>query len=102
MDSVRLFEVQADSRGFTEQDNINLTLPEGYKLESKMPPLSIETVFGNYELKISGEGSKLVLSRKFVLNSKIQPKEKFADLVEFFKNVAKADKMKLILVKTGS
>ena len=102
LDSVRLFEVQADLRGFTEQDNINLTLPEGYKLESKMPPLSIETVFGNYELKISGEGSKLVLSRKFVLNSKIQPKEKFGDLVEFFKNVVKADKMKLILVKTGS
>jgi hypothetical protein len=100
LDSTRLFEVQADSRGFTEDETINIALPEGYSLESKTGPLSIESVFGNFDLKISIEDKKLIINRKLVVNSKVQPKESFVKLVEFFKAVAKADKTKLVLVKT--
>jgi Domain of Unknown Function with PDB structure (DUF3857) len=100
LDSTRLFEVQADSRGFTEDETINIALPEGYSLESKTAPLSIESVFGSFELKISAEDKKLTINRKLVVNNKVQPKESFAKLVEFFKAVAKADKTKLVLVKT--
>ncbi len=100
LDSTRLFEVQADSRGFTEDETINITLPEGYSLESKTGPLSIESVFGTFELKINVEDKKLTINRKLVVNSKVQPKESFGKLVEFFKGVAKADKTKLVLVKT--
>jgi hypothetical protein len=100
LDSTRLFEVQADSRGFTEDETINIALPEGYSLESKTGPLSIESVFGNFDLKISVEEKILIINRKLVVNSKVQPKESFVKLVEFFKAVAKADKTKLVLVKT--
>jgi Domain of Unknown Function with PDB structure (DUF3857) len=100
LDSTRLFEVQADSRGFTEDETINIALPEGYSLESKTGPLSIESVFGSFELKINVEDKKLTINRKLVVNNKVQPKESFAKLVEFFKAVAKADKTKLVLVKT--
>jgi hypothetical protein len=100
LDSIRLFEVQADARGFTEDETINIVLPEGYSLESKTGPLSIESVFGNFELKISAEDKKLTITRKLVVNNNVLPKESFAKLVEFFKAVAKADKTKLVLVKT--
>ena len=99
-DSTRQFEVQAHSRGFTEDEKISIVMPDGYTLESKSQPLSIESLFGSYDLIMTTEGNKLSITRKFVLNNKVQPKEHFSKMVDFFKAVAKADKTKLVLVKT--
>jgi Domain of Unknown Function with PDB structure (DUF3857)/Transglutaminase-like superfamily len=102
-DSARQFDVQADDRGFTEQDSVTFQLPEGFKPETKPTPLSITSPFGSFEMTITEKSpTELVFYRKFILNNKILPKEKFPELVEFLKNVAKADKGKLILVKTTS
>ena len=102
-DSTRLFQVQADENGFTEQDSVTFQLPEGYKPETKPTPLSITSPFGSFEMSITEKSpTELIFSRKLILNNKILPKEKFPELVEFLKNVAKADKGKLILVKTTS
>jgi Domain of Unknown Function with PDB structure (DUF3857) len=102
-DSTRLFQVQADENGFTEQDSVTFQLPEGYKSETKPTPLSITSPFGSFEMTLTEKSpTELVFYRKFILNNKILPKEKFPELVEFLKNVAKADKGKLILVKTTS
>jgi hypothetical protein len=102
-DSTRLFHVQADENGFTEQDSVTFQLPDGYKPETKPNPLSITTPFGSFEMSIIEKSpTELVFYRKLILNNKILPKEKFPELVDFLKNVAKADKGKLILVKTTS
>jgi Domain of Unknown Function with PDB structure (DUF3857) len=102
-DSTRLFQVQADDNGFTEQDSVTFQLPDGYKPETKPTPLSITSLFGSFEMSVIEKSpTELVFYRKLILNNKILPKEKFPELVEFLKNVAKADKGKLILVKTTS
>jgi hypothetical protein len=99
-DSSRTFDVQADDDGFMEEDNMTFKLPEGFKLETKPTPLSISSAFGSFEMKITEKSpTEYVFYRKLVLNSSTQPKEKFNDLVEFFRNISKADKGKLILVK---
>ena len=103
LDSVRRFDIQADENGFTEQDSIVLKLPEGFKSETKFTPLSIKSLFGTFEMTLTEKSpTEQVFYRKLVLNNKILPKEKYGELVDFLKNVAKADKTKLILVQTGS
>ncbi len=97
-DSVRRFDVQADSRGFTEFDEIEVELPQGFKLESNIAPLVIQSLYGTYELKLKIEPSKLLIVRKLVINNSVQPKEKFTLLTDFCKAIAKADKGKIVLV----
>ena len=101
-DSTRRFDVQADENGFTEQDSVTFQLPAGFKSETKPTPLSIKSLFGSFEMSITEKSpTELVFFRKLILNNKVLPKEKFPELVEFLKNVAKADKGKLILVRVG-
>lgn len=103
LDSIRRFDIQADNNGFTEQDSIVLKLPEGFKSETKFTPLSIKSLFGSFDMTLTEKSpTEQVFYRKLVLNNKILPKEKYSELVDFLKNIAKADKTKLVLVQTGS
>lgn len=82
------------------EDYLTIVIPEGYTLENAVTPLSYTSPFGTYELSIKNEpGGRLLLYRKLMLNNSIQPKEQFETLVNFFKNIAKADKTKLVLAK---
>ena len=103
LDSTRRFDIQADNNGFTEQDSIVLKLPQGFKSETKFTPLSIKSLFGSFDMTLTEKSpTEVVLYRKLILNNQILPKEKYSELVDFLKSVAKADKTKLVLVQTGS
>lgn len=99
MDSLRKYPVQASSRSFSTTDDLVIVVPEGYSLENGVEPVSYNSPFGTYELTITNEPGQLVIHRKLVLFDSIQPKEQYEALVIFFKNVAKADKTKLVLAK---
>ena len=99
-DSTRRFEVQADSRGFTEMDSVMIDLPVGFKVENLPDPLSITSLFGSYEFKVSQlDKNKVLVRRCLVLNNKVYPPKNNDDLAVFFKQIAKADKVKIVLVK---
>ncbi len=100
LDSVRRFAVQADSRGFSEEDDLRVSVPEGFRLEGAFAPVEISTAFGQFEMSVRQEpGGGIVVHRKLTLNSSVQPKERFGAFAAFLKAVAKADKTKLVLVK---
>jgi hypothetical protein len=98
-DSTRQYDVQADDRGFTQLDSIEFQLPVGFRMESKYAPIALESEFGSYEMKVTSQNNKILFYRKMVLNNKILPKEKFELLNDFLRQVIKADKSKLVLVK---
>ncbi len=98
-DSVRNYPVQASSRPFLVEDELTILVPEGYSLENGIEPIVFNSVFGTYELSIQNVPGKLLIYRKLMLNDSIQPKGKFEEFVAFFKNIAKADKTKLVLAK---
>jgi transglutaminase-like putative cysteine protease len=99
-DSTRRFSVQAHARGITEDNQISVSIPEGYRLEGAFAPVSVQNVFGRFEVTVSQEPNRLLIHRTLVLNSRIQPKTQFPVLFDFLKTIAKTDKMKLVLVKT--
>jgi Domain of Unknown Function with PDB structure (DUF3857) len=99
-DSTRLYEVQADDRGFTQVDSVEFQIPAGFRAESKYAPVVLKSEFGSYEMKVTSVDNKILFFRKIILNNKILPKEKFVVLNDFLRQVIKADKSKLVLVKT--
>jgi hypothetical protein len=100
MELDRKYPIQASGRGITVEDNLTIALPAGYTLESGFESTAYSSPFGTYELSIkkTSEG-QLHIFRKLVLNNSIQPNTQFESFLTFFKNIAKADKTKLVLTK---
>jgi Domain of Unknown Function with PDB structure (DUF3857)/Transglutaminase-like superfamily len=98
-DTLRKNPIQASERPFLVEDHLTIVVPEGYSLENGIEPIIIESAFGVYELSIQNVPGKMLIYRKLLLNDSIQPKEKFEEFVTFFKNIAKADKTRLVLAK---
>jgi hypothetical protein len=98
-DSTRQFDVQADVRGYSEENTTYLELPEGYRAEGEVAPIEAKSVFGQFNMTITKEEGRVVVHRKLVVNSRVQPKERYAEWIEFMKAVNKADKTKLVLLK---
>lgn len=85
----------------TDRDEITLSFPPGYTVESiPSQPISAESDFGKYELSLRKLGNKVVVTRFLELNAATLPADKYEEMRDFFKTVAKADNTKIVLVKT--
>ena len=96
----RKMSVQADPRGYTTGYHTTLLIPEGYHLESAAEPVDINSPFGHFSLQFATEPGKITVSRQLIINSSIQPASTFPALIDFLKAIGKAEKTKLVLVKT--
>ena len=83
---------------FTELDTIQITLPENYHVETKAETISYKTPFGEYESTTKIEGNNLTYIRRFVRYQGYFSKEKYVELLDFYKKVIKADAAKVVLV----
>jgi len=87
-------------RGYSENDEIEMTLPTGYTLESVFDPIVIENEFGLYKASITKvDGAKLIYQRELIIRPGRHPKEKFAEYVAFRKDIVKKDKSKMVLIQ---
>jgi hypothetical protein len=91
-------EVQVADYEYIDKETITFELPEGYYLEHKPEDVNFKSVFGDYKASVQFEDNKIIYTRQISLNKGRFPKEKYKDWVEFYKNIAKADKMKMVLV----
>jgi len=89
-------------RGYTERDEITLQMPEGYQMESIPDATSgLKTDFGSYRLEFvrDAEQNKLVCKRELVVNAGTWPADRYTEYRDFFKQVAKLDGAKAVLVE---
>jgi hypothetical protein len=90
------------NRGYVESDEITLQLPEGYEVESiPNKEMALNSEFGEYTLKVttSPAAGELVYTRELKILPVDLPAERYNDLRTFYQEIAKADKMKLVLVE---
>jgi hypothetical protein len=83
---------------FTQLDTIQIALPENYRVETKAETISYKTPFGEYESTTKIEGTHLTYIRRFVRYQGYFSKEKYVELLDFYKKVIKADAAKVVLV----
>ena len=91
-------------RGFTNKDQFNFKIPEGYAVEALPEAISIETDFGSF--KFSVESSKddpdvLVVKRSVSVNQGHWPADKFGDFREFLNKINMLSNQKAVLVKNS-
>jgi len=85
--------------GFKDMDEIIYTLPKGYKAEFIPGDVLLESEFGKYTAKAVLKDNTIIYRRTQLINSKKYPPEKYKDLVDFYKKIYLADKVKAVLAK---
>ena len=86
---------------FTDTDSIEYTIPEGYEIEFIPAVTDLSYDFGDYHSEVIKDGNKLLYIRKISREKGIFPKEIYPDVIEFYRQVAKADNCKALLKKSG-
>lgn len=87
-------------RGYSDDDIVEIQLPERYSVASMFEDVRLETEFGIYEIAVTvDENNQLTYHRKIELYTGRWPKEKYADYVAFFKEINKKDRSKIVLTQ---
>ncbi|WP_394803628.1 DUF3857 domain-containing protein [Niabella hibiscisoli] len=84
---------------FTDKDTVNITIPEGYGIESMPPPVKLNTPFGAYNTTYKIEGRSILLVRNYERNAGTFPAKDYPDFVDFYNKIYKADQARMVFVK---
>ena len=88
-------------RGFYDEDEYIINLPEGYKLETGMQSEEIESQFGIYKATVEIlSDTQLKYKRSLEINKGNFKKDAYNDYRSFMRNIAKADKTSIVLKKS--
>ncbi len=87
---------------FSDRDVIRYELPAGYEIEYQPEPVVIQSPFGEYKASTSWEGNVLTYTRECKMNRGRFAPSSYGDLVEFFKQIAQADKDKVVFVQKSN
>lgn len=85
---------------FVDRDTVVYKIPMGYKPEHIPAPIEITSEFGEYRSELTISGQEIKYARYNMKKAGVFPAEKYAEYVDFKKELIKADNEKLILVKT--
>jgi transglutaminase-like putative cysteine protease len=92
------FEIE---RGFTNEEEITITLPEGFSVEAKPNGVELATEFGSYKIDfISSDNKNIICKRKLIINKGFYESSKFENYRKFREAIAKTDNSKVIISKT--
>lgn len=93
------------SAGYHDIEDITLTIPQGFKVESMPSNKEISSKFGTLKVTISPRGSKpeqedeLNIRYDFTLHSGTFPAQEYADFIKFYNQVAQVYRQQLVIVK---
>lgn len=91
------FEIQ---RGFLDNDEISIVLPNGFSIEALPDNVDLTTKFGVYKTEIiKKDGSNLVYKRSFLLKKGLYPKEEFEEYRLFIEKISRNDNSKIVIAK---
>jgi hypothetical protein len=82
-------------------DSIVYNIPENYVVEYMPPDIDIENEFGRFVCKFEKEYQVLIFRRIFELNESDISAEKYSSFRTFINTIAKADREKIVLLRTG-
>ena len=88
------------NRGYQDIDTYVIQLPEDYSVEALPPEVNLITDFGSYALSFEVEDAKLIVHRKFLLNSGKFPKDRYEDFRQFKLEISKLDNAKAVVSKS--
>ena len=85
-------------RNYIDLDTIKFSVPENLYPEFLPEPVKISSKFGEYEASFKFDAGKVIYTRRMKVWKGRFPKETYSELVDFYKNVTKADNIKLVFL----
>ncbi len=86
--------------GFHESDTFTFRLPAGFTVESiPEKTMNLSSEFGQYQMKIDVKDGELIYIRQLEIYPVTLPADRYNDLRNFYKEISKADDMKVVLVR---
>jgi hypothetical protein len=86
------------STNYLDLDTIKFTIPENLYPEFLPEPIKISSKFGEYEANFKFDAGKVIYTRRMKVWKCRFPKETYNELVDFYKNVNRADNTKLVFL----
>jgi hypothetical protein len=87
---------------YRDIDSVEISIPGGYTAGSIPQPVTIESKFGKYSNSIKLEGNKIFYYRTMEQYSGRFPAKDYSDMTQFYDNIYRADRNKVVLVKNNS
>ncbi|PZU81203.1 MAG: DUF3857 domain-containing protein [Chryseobacterium sp.] len=85
--------------GFTDNYEIEYSIPKNYKFSEIPLAKKIDSEYGNYSIEFSQKEDKIIIKRKFKLNKGIIPVDKISNYINFRKQINKIDATKILITK---
>lgn len=85
--------------GFTDDYEIEYTIPETHKFAETLSPVKIDSEFGSFSIEFINQDKKLLVKRKFMLKKGTFPADKVSDYINFRKKANKIDHTKILITK---
>ena len=96
----RKYDIELDIEYF-DTDKIEIEIPAGYKPESIPQDATIESKFGKYSATVKFDQNKIIYTRSMQQFSGLFPKADYAEMIKFYDAIYKADRNKLVFIKTA-
>lgn len=84
--------------GYVDYDTIAVNLPENLYPEFMPAPIKIQSRFGAYDASFSIKEGLVIYTRSIRIEKGRFPKETYPEYIEFYKNINKADNIKLVFL----
>lgn len=85
-------------RSFSEKDHITVKIPASLHPGSNPEHIQIESEFGSYRVSIEMRAGEIEYVREFTMRKGTYPPSDYNKLIDFLSEVARADRMKVMLV----
>lgn len=85
--------------GYTDNYEIEYTIPKNYKFSEIPLAKKIDSEYGNYSIEFSQENDRIVIKRKFKLNKGSIAVDKIPNYINFRKQINKIDATKILITK---
>ncbi|UII80728.1 DUF3857 domain-containing protein [Flagellimonas sp. CMM7] len=87
-------------RGYLDEDEFTIHLPDNYKPETLIQPVNLETKFGNYQVELTEKTpGVLQYNRRLLIKSGRYAKEDYESYRNFRKQIARYDNSRIVLTK---
>lgn len=84
---------------YKDIDSIEITIPDGYRVESIAQDVSLQSKFGTYSATMKLENNKLIYIRTREQYAGKHPAKDYGELAKYFNAIHKADRNRIVFVK---